>query len=190
MPIPSFLANRPLEEAENAVNSTCVIVLGAFLESGAITTTELEYGFEDLPMLATVAGLMRDEVAAWHRTRGTGMDFRILQKGFVECVRIGLDVAAQIEQRIGEALRVDADLSGLLEDSRTVSVRPPLDTVVQGISAKARDVFVDFQNKQLAIAAGTKNELLANDIFACGCMWAALAGVEAGLTLLDPPMAA
>lgn len=190
MPIPSFLANRPVVEAENVVGSTCVVVLGAFLDSGAITTTELEYGHEDLPMLATFAGLMRDEVAAWHRTRAAGTDFRIMQKGFVECVRIGMDVAAQIEQRIGEALRVDADLSGLLDDSRTVAVRPPLDAVVEGISAKARDVFVDFQNKQLAIAAGTKNELLANDIFACGCMWAALAGVEAGLTLLDPPMAA
>lgn len=190
MPIPSFLANRPAVEAENVVGSTCVVVLGAFLDSGAITTTELEYGHEDLPMLATFAGLMRDEVAAWHRTHGTGTDFRVLQKGFVECVWIGLDVAAQMEQRIGEALRVDADLSGLLDDSRTVPVRPPLDAVVEAISAKARDVFVDFQNKQLAIAAGTKNELLANDIFACGCMWAALAGVEAGLTVLDPPMAA
>lgn len=190
MLIPSFLANRPLEEAENAVSSTCLVVLGAFLESGAITTSELEYGYEDLPLLATFAGLMRDEVSAWHRTRQTGTDFRILQTGFVECVRIGLDVAAQIDLRLGEAIRVDADLSGLLEGKRTIAVRSPLGEAAEGISAKARDAFVDFQNKQLAIAAGTKNPLLADDLFACGCMWAALAGVEAGLTLLDPPMAA
>lgn len=190
MQIPSFLANRPHDEAENAVGSTCLVVLGAFLESGAITTSELEYGYEDLPLLATLAGLMRDEVAAWHRTRQTGTDFRILQTGFAQCVRIGLDVAVQIDQHLGEAIRVDPDLSGLLDGKRTIAVRAPLDAHAEGISAKARDVFVDFQNKQLAIAAGTGNPLLANDIFACGCMWAALAGVEAGLTLLDPPMAA
>jgi len=49
---------------------------------------------------------------------------------------------------------------------------------------------VVFQNQTLAIAASAKNPVLLDDFFACGCLWAGLAGVEAGLTRLDAPVAA
>ena len=190
MNLPAFLSNRPSVEAENAVGSTSVIVLGAFEEAGVILSTELEYGFEDLPLLATLAGLLRDEVLAWHRRRSIPTDFRVLQRGFVQAFLAGLDVSAQLHRQLGEGIKLDADLSGVLDGTRSISVREPLTESVDEFSALAETAFVDFQNKILAVAASTKNELLLGDLYACGCLWAALAGVEAGLTEFDPPAAA
>lgn len=190
MNLPAFLQNRPLQEAENAIGSTSVVVLGAYEEAGAILSTELEYGFEDLPLLATLSGLLRDEMQSWHVRRGTQTDFRILQRGFVQAFMAGLDVSIQLHRQLGEGVKLDSDLSGILDGARTIPVREPLTEAVEEFTAMAEAAFVDFQNKLLAVAASTKNELLLGDLYACGCLWSALAGVEAGLTELDPPGAA
>ncbi|MEN9306860.1 MAG: hypothetical protein RL173_792 [Fibrobacterota bacterium] len=190
MNLPSFLQNRPAQEAENAIGSTSVIVLSAFEEAGAILSTELEYGFEDLPLLATLAGLIRDEAHAWHVRRDSKTDFRVLQRGFVQAFLAGLDVAVQLHNKLGEGIKLDSDLSGILDGARTISVQEPMTESVSEFTTMAEGAFVDFQNKLLAVAASTKNDLLLGDIYACGCLWSALAGVEAGLTELDPPAAA
>lgn len=176
-------------EAENVLETTCLTVLTAFEQAGLIQTTELEYGFEDLPMFATLSGLLRDESALWHGSRGSATDFRALQKGFVHAFRSGIDVSTQLFRRDGNGLRIDGNLSGVFDGNHKTRVGAPLTEFAISSGKIAEDVFVTFQDQSLATAARTQNQLLLGDFYACGCMWAALAGVEAGLTVLEPSLA-
>jgi hypothetical protein len=188
--LPGFLLDRPPVEAENALETTAITVLGAFEESGLIPTSELEYGFEDLPLLATLAGMLRDQSALWHAAKGVATDFRTLQKGFVHAFRSGIEVAIQLRRREGDGLRLEGNVAGVFDGSNRTKVGIPLTEFAIRAGKTAEDVFVTFQNQSLAIAASTKNEALLGDFYACGCLWAALAGVEAGLTELEPTLAA
>lgn len=190
MKLPGFLLDRPPLEAENTLETTAITVLSAFEEAGLILTSELEYGFEDLPMLATLAGLLRDQSALWHAAKGVATDFRALQKGFVHAFRSGIDVATQLHRRDGEGLRLAAVATGVFDGTTRTKVGVPLSEFAISAGRMAEDVFVTFQNQSLAIAASTKNDVLLGDFYACGCLWAALAGVEAGLTELEPTLAA
>lgn len=190
MNLPVFLADRPPVEAQNMVEATAITVLTAFVQEELLQSTELEYGYEDLPLLTSLATLLREEARAWHLRRGTATDFRVLQRGFVHAFRAGLDLAAQLHLREGEGLVLAAGLEGVLDGTRQAPVREPLQEIAEHLSLLAMDIFVVFQNQTLAIAASAKNELLLDDFFACGCLWAGLAGVEAGLTRLDAPVAA
>lgn len=190
MNLPPFLVDRPSLEAQNLVEATAISVLTAFVQGGLLQTTELEYGFEDLPMVSSLAGLLRDEARGWHARRGVATDFRALQRGFVHAFRAGLDLAAQLHLREGEGLVLSADLTGVLDGDRQSAVRSPLQEVAESLAIRAQDVFVEFQNQTLAVAASAKNTLLLDDFYACGCLWSSLAGVEAGLALLDAPVAA
>lgn len=190
MKLPGFLHDRPRREAENTLETTAVAVLGAFEEAGLILTSELEYGFEDLPMLATLAGLLRDQSALWHTSRGVATDFRALQKGFVHAFRCGIDLATQLHRRDGDGLRLEGIATDVFDGARRTKVGAPLTEFAVSAGKTAEDVFVSFQNRSLAIAASTRNEVLLGDFYACGCLWAALAGVEAGLTELEPTLAA
>lgn len=190
MKMPGFLLDRPPLEAENTLGTTAITVLGAFEASGLIPTSELEYGFEDLPMLATLAGLLRDQSASWHTSRGVATDFRALQKGFVHAFRCGIDLATQLHRREGDGLRLEGISSDVFDGARRTKVGAPLTEFAVSAGRTAEDVFVSFQDQSLATAASTKNEVLLGDFYACGCLWAALAGVEAGLTELEPTLAA
>ena len=190
MKLPGFLLDRPLLEAENTLESTAITVLGAFEESGLIQTSELEYGFEDMPMLATLAGLLRDQSSLWHAAKGVATDFRALQKGFVHAFRCGIDVATQLHRRESDGLRLEGNVSLVFDGANRTKVGAPLTEFAISAGKIAEDVFVTFQNRSLAIAASTKNETLLGDFYACGCLWAALAGVESGLTELEPLLVA
>jgi hypothetical protein len=190
MNLPDFLVDRPPLEAQNLVEATAITVLNAFVQEELFPSTELEYGYEDLPLLTSLATLLRDEARAWHQRRGSATDFRVLQRGFVHAFRAGLDLAAQLHLREGDGLVLPAGLDGVLDGTKRSPVRPPLQEIAEPMSLLATDIFVVFQNQTLAIAASAKNELLLDDFFACGCLWAGLAGVEAGLTRLDAPVAA
>lgn len=190
MELPVFLVGRPVLEAENMLHATSLSVLVPFYESGLITATELEFGFEDLPLLADAAGLVRDAARRWHVRAGVATDFRVLQRGFVHAFRAGLDVAAQIHRHDGEGLAVNGSLDGIFEGKARLGVGVPLTEWAEAATTTAEDVFVTFQNQSLAIAASSKNQELLDDFYACGCLWSALAGVEAGLTRLDAPAAA
>lgn len=190
MNLPDFLVDRPPVEAQNLVEATAITVLTAFVQEELLQTTELEYGYEDLPMVTSLAGVLREEARSWHSRRGVATDFRILQRGFVHAFRVGLDLAAQLHLREGEGLKLSVDLDGVLDGSRQASVRAPLQEVAETLAVQAAEIFVVFQNQTLAIAASAKNPVLLDDFFACGCLWSGLAGVEAGLTRLDAPVAA
>lgn len=188
--LPGFLLDRPALEAENTLETTAITVLGAFEDAGLILTSELEHGFEDLPLLATLAGLLRDQAFTWHASRGVATDFRALQKGFVHAFRCGIDLATQLHRRDGDGLRLEGISTEIFDGAHRAKVGPPLTEFAVIAGKTAEDVFVTFQNQSLAIAASTKNEILLGDFYACGCLWAALAGVEAGLTELEPTLAA
>lgn len=190
MNLPDFLVDRPPVEAQNLVEATAITVLTAFVQEELLQSTELEYGYEDLPVLTSLARVLREEARAWHVRRGSATDFRVLQRGFVHAFRSGLDLAAQLHLREGEGLVLPASLEGILDGAKQAPVRVPLQELAEPMSLLATDIFVVFQNQTLAIAASAKNELLLDDFFACGCLWAGLAGVEAGLTRLDAPVAA
>jgi len=187
MSLPSFLADRPALEAANVLESVCVTVLPAFADEGLILSTELEYGWEDLPLVVDLSTLLAQEVLAWHERRKLSTDFRVVQRGFVHAFLCGLDLASQLHRHDGVGLTLDGSLVGILDGQRTHALEGPLQTAAEGLSTQVADVFVVFQDRCLATAASVRNPILLHDFLACGCLWAALAGVEAGLVALEAP---
>ena len=184
MNLPGFLIERPDTESHNVLHATSMTVLGAFADQGLIQSTELEYGFEDLPLLASLSGILRDAARNWHQRSGTATDFRVLQRGFVHAYLAGLGVAIQLTGESGKEITTDSDLRGILDGGRVLAVGSPLSEWALESTPEVQNVFVSFQDQSLAIAASTKNQTLLGDFFACGCLWASLAGVETGLTRL------
>ncbi len=187
MPLPSFLSDRPALEAANALESICVTVLSAFADEGVILSTELEYGWEDLSVVADFSALLAQETLAWHRTRGLPTDFRVVQRAFVHAFLCGLDLAVQLHRRDGEGLILEASFAGILDGNHLHRPDISLQPVADELRSKAEDVFVVFQDRALATAASVRNEILLHDFLACGYLWAGLAGVEAGLVALEAP---
>lgn len=181
MNLPSFLLDRPSLEAENMLNATFLTVVVPFHEAGLIPDTELQYGFEDLPILAEVAVLLREGARRWHTVEGKATDFRVLQRGFVQAFRSGLHIAIQLHRREGSRMTASSSLAGLFEGRSEWAVGSPLTDWAKDHASIIEDVFTTFQDQTLAAVGSTRNETLFDDFYACGCLWAALAGGEAGL---------
>jgi hypothetical protein len=182
---PPFLAHLPEENAVELLKASAVVVLPACVDEGLILTSELEYGYEDLPIVSDLSAQLRAAFRAWHLTRGDKPDFRIAQKAFTNAFVAGLQIAAQIHEPEGEGLRLD--LGTLLKVGSNRLPTPP-STLAEWAAGRMDSVaaaFVTVQDKQLAIAASTKSEELLDDFVACACLWASLAGVEAGLERLQ-----
>lgn len=190
MSLPSFLSDRPALEAGNVLESVCVTVLTAFADEGVIFSTELEYGWEDLPVVSDLSALLARETLAWHRSRGQATDFRVVQRAFVHAFLCGLDLAVQLHRREGEGLSLEPSFAGILDGDRTHRLDASLQQVTEGLRTRVEEVFVVFQDRSLATAASVRNETLLHDFLACGYLWASLAGVEAGLVALEAPAVA
>ena len=182
---PTFLEHLAEESAVELLQATAVVVLPACVDEGLILTSELEYGYEDLPIVSDLATQLRAAFRGWHMARGTKTDFRIAQKAFANAFVAGLQIAAQINAPEGDGLRLD--LETLLNVGGSKVPVPPTALAQWAVSRSdsVAAAFVTIQDKQLAIAASTKSEELLDDFLACACMWASLAGVEAGLERLQ-----
>ena len=182
---PSFLAHLSEERAVDLLQATAVVVLPACVDEGLILTSELEYGYEDLPIVSDLAAQLRAAFRAWHIARGTKPDFRIAQKAFTNAFVAGLQLAAQIHDPVGEGMRLDLETLLNLGGTRVPVPPSALAAWAVGKSDSVAAAFVTVQDKQLAIAASTKSDELLDDFVACACLWASLAGVEAGLERLQ-----
>jgi len=182
---PAFLAHLAEENAIELLQATAVVVLPACVEEGLILVSELEYGYEDLPIVSDLAAQLRAAFRGWHLIRGDKTDFRVAQKVFTNAFVAGLQIASQIHGPEGDGLRLD--MGTLLDVGSSRTAQPPAD-LVQWAASRIDSVaaaFVTVQDKQLAIAASTRSEDLLDDFLACACLWASLAGVEAGLEQLQ-----
>jgi hypothetical protein len=181
MKLPQILEDRPAA-ALDLLQSAALCVLGAMKGEALIESTELAYGFEDLPLLDELADLLRGAVRFWHEELGIATDFAVLQRGFLHAFRMGLETAGQIRRQDGDGLRIGTDLKGILDGRRVAEVSEPLDRVAQESAAKVENAFVIFQDQLLVpIASGRSLDMLY-DAYACGCLWAALAGCDRGLS--------
>ncbi|MCB9497149.1 MAG: hypothetical protein H6686_09740 [Fibrobacteria bacterium] len=190
MALPSFLEGNDLPEARNALDATAVNVLHALAESGILPGSELEYGYEDLPVVSDAALFLSEFALSWNREAGKPVDFRILQNVFLHAFRLGLDLSIQLDRRPGTGLRLSLDVEGVAEGSARFQVRDPLTEFAGTLDQGLADAFVSVKNRGLAVVASMKNEDFLHDYLACGYLWTILAGVEAGLTALHPPVLA
>jgi len=182
---PNFLAHLPEENAVELLRASAVVVLPACVDEGLILDSELEYGYEDLPIVSDLASQLRAAFRGWHLTSGGKPDFRVAQRAFSNAFVAGLQISVQLHEPDGDGLRLD--LEPLLKVGSTRLPEPPAD-LAPWAASKLESVaaaFVTVQDKQLAIAASTKSEELLDDFLGCACMWASLAGVEAGLERLQ-----
>ena len=186
MNLPKILVGRPEDVANDVLASSSFAVLTGFVAEGLIVETELTYGYEDLPNFDDFAGLLSEAAQFWHQEFKLATDFAVLQRGFVHAYLMGLDGAVQIHKEEGEGLRIPTSLAGILDGKRRGEVAAPLDTLATESVAKIENAFVVFQDQILAPVASTRNVAMLYDFYACGCLWAGLPGVDAGLAVLEP----
>jgi len=182
---PPFLAHLAEENAIELLQATAVVVLPACVDEGLILTSELEYGYEDLPIVSDLASQLRAAFRGWHLTQGDKPDFRVAQRAFTNAFVAGLRIASQIHEPEGEGLRLD--MGALLNVGSARPPEPPASLAewAGGRIDSVAAAFVTVQDKQLAIAASTRSQELLDDFLACACLWASLAGGEAGLERLQ-----
>lgn len=182
---PSFLGHLDPQTAIEQVQASAVVVLPAFVDEGIILTSELEFGYEDLPLACDVAAELRGAFRSWHRARSAKTDFRTAARAFAHAFHAGVGIARQIREQDGDGVHLDlADIVDLDGDGM-VAVPESLSGWIQGLRQPLAGAFVSVQDKQLVAVASTKNDELLDDFFACACLWSCLAGVEAGLEKLD-----
>jgi len=184
--LPKIFAERPTDVGTDVLSSSSFAVLGAFVAEGLIAGTELVYGYEDLPNYDELAGLLSEAVRFWHQEFQLATDFAVLQRGFVHAYLLGLDGAVQIHKQEGDGLRIPTSLAGILDGKRRAEVRAPLEALAKDSMEKIENVFVLYQDQILSPVASTRNQAMLYDFYAGGCLWAALAGVDAGLAALEP----
>jgi hypothetical protein len=182
---PPFLAHLSEENAVEILKATAIVVLPACVDEGLILASELEYGYEDLPIVSELAAQLRIAFRGWHIAGGGKTDFRVAQKAFSNAFVAGLQVASQIHVPDGDGLRLDLGALMNLGGSRLPEAPSDLSDWAKSKAESLAAAFVTVQDKQLAIAASTKSEELLDDFLACACLWASLAGVEAGLERLQ-----
>lgn len=180
MNLPKSLEGRPAA-AVDLLHSTSLTVLGTLFDKGILPSTELGYGFEDLPLLDELSGLVRDAARFWHMETKIATDFAVLRRGFVHCFLLGLDCAGQIHRADGEGLRLPTSLSGVFDGRTLATVPAPLDALAKEHLAAVEDLFVDVQDKVLGPIVPTRNQDLLYDAYGCCCLWIALAGCDLGL---------
>lgn len=186
MKLPAVLDGFSPESGEDLLHSTSLAVLGAFLQEKVIEDLELAYGYEDLPLLDELAVVLRARMGA--RLAGRGPDVPALQRGFVHAFLSGLDIAAQLHLRNGDGLHLDASLNGVFDGRVQLGVREPLDAAALELAPVAENAFITFQDHILKAVASTRDTAMLLDFWATGCLWAALAGVEAGLQQAPEPV--
>jgi len=185
MRLPAILEEFSPEKGEDLLHSVSLAVLGAFQQEHLIEQMELEYGYEDLPLLDELAGTIRRAMTT--RIAAKGVDAASLQRGFVHAFLAGMDIAAQLHRREGDGLHLDASLEGVFDGRRLCEVGKPLGPSALESVPAVEDAFVTFQDQVLKAVASTRNDRMLIDFWATGCLWAALAGVEAGLLRVPEP---
>lgn len=179
MKLPTLLEGFAPAAGEDLLHSTSLAVLGGFQQEGVLQDMELEYGYEDLPLLDELVVVMHGGATAWKEAKT--IDAAALQRGFVHAFLSGLDVAAQLHLREGSGLHLDASLVGVFDGRSRKRVRAPLHAVAVELVPAAENAFVTFQDQILKAVASTRDEGMLLHFWAAGCLWAALSGVEAGL---------
>lgn len=185
MRLPAILEDFSPDKGEDLLHSVSLAVLGAFQHEHLIGDLELEYGFEDLPLLDDLAGVLREGMIAWVAAKG--VDAAALLRGFVHAFLAGMDVAAQLHRRDGDGLHLDGSLEGIFDGRVLRKVGKPLDAAAPELMLAVEDAFVTFQDQILKAIASTRNDRMLLDFWAIGCLWAALAGVEVGLRRVPEP---
>lgn len=184
MNLPKILDGRPAV-AVDILHSTSLTVLGALQGEGLVDGTELTYGYEDLPHLDELAGLLRDTARFWHGEHKIATDFAVLQRGFVHAFLCGLETACQIHRQDGDGLRLPTSLAGIFDGKRRFEVAAPLSQAAVEAFAKLENAFVGVQNQLLVPIASSRNQEMLYDAYACTCLWAALAGADSGSARLE-----
>lgn len=182
---PSFLDHRPPQSAEDILSATGISVLSAFVEEGVLLTSELGYGFEDIPMVADLVGHLRDAVIETHPPAPAPWDFRLLQTAFVQAFALGLDLASQMRDEGDDTLRLDLDAIRLVDSDAPFLVESPLADAFARWHPALENIFVSVQNRTLAAPASTQDRALLLDFHASACLWSCLSGIEAGLCQLE-----
>jgi hypothetical protein len=182
---PAFLSHLPEETALEVLRATVVATLPSLVDENVVLTSELDYGYEDLPIAGDVAAHLRAAVAAWHRKRGAKTDFRVLRRAFESAFSAGLSIGHQIHAQDGDGLRLDLAALTDLESEAPFPVPESLAELRESSREAVRSAFTSIQDKQLLTAASTGNPDLLGDFLAATCLWACLAGVEAGLARLE-----
>lgn len=182
---PAFLSHLPEENALEVLRATVVVTLPALVDESVVLTSELDYGYEDLPIAGDLAGHLRTATRAWHKKRGSKTDFRILQRAFENAFAAGLVLADQIHTQDGDGLHLD--LAGLTDMESDAPFPAPgfLEDFLESRREGVHSAFTAIQDSQLVAAASTGSEDLLGDFLAATCLWACLAGVEAGLARLE-----
>lgn len=182
---PSYLMHRDPHIAEDIVGATAMAILPAFVEEGILLTSELGYGFEDIPLTSELASHLVDSVREQLPPPPSPVDFTLFQKAFVVAFALGLDLASQMHAEDDEGLRVDLDAVRLIDSDAPFLVESPLADEFAHWREQVKNVFVQFQNKSLAPATSTGDRSMSLDFLAAGCMWSCLCGIEAGLCHLE-----
>jgi hypothetical protein len=182
---PAFLSHLPEETALDVLRATVVATLPALVDENVVLTSELDYGYEDLPIAGELAGHLRAATAAWHTKRGAKTDFRALRRAFENAFSAGLAIGHQIHAQDGDGLRLDLSALTDLESEAPFPVPESLKEFMESRREAVRSAFAAVQDKQLLAAASTGNQDLLGDFLAATCLWAFLAGVEAGLAQLE-----
>ncbi|MBK8802525.1 MAG: hypothetical protein IPN71_10830 [Fibrobacteres bacterium] len=182
---PSCLDHRDPKTAEDIVSATAVTILPAFVEEGILLTSELGYGFEDIPLTSEISMHLMEAVIHQHPPAPAPWNFTTLQKAFVVAFALGLDLASQMHADDEDGLRVDLDAVRLMDPDAPFLVESPLAEQFATWHVQVENAFVQFQNRCLATAASTGDRAMALDFLAAGCMWSCLAGIEAGLCHLE-----
>jgi hypothetical protein len=147
---------------------------------------ELQYGYEDLPLMDDLAALLAGAARFWHQELKIGIDIAVLKRGFVHAFLMGLETASQIHRADGPGIQLDTSLVGIFDGKRLATVSAPLTEYAQEVVPRLENIFAIFQEQVLAAAASTRDQDLFYDFYACACLWTALAGVDSGLTKLEP----
>ncbi|MEN9352830.1 MAG: hypothetical protein RL318_155 [Fibrobacterota bacterium] len=185
MNLPKILTGRPTEPALDILQATSINILGTLQGEGLISETQLGYGYEDLPLMDELAGLIAGAARFWHGEFQIATDFAVLSRGFVHAFLMGLETASQIHRADADGIHLETSLAGIFDGKRRATVSEPLSQAGVDVVAGLENTFVTFQDQILVPTASTHNQDLFYDFYACGCLWAALAGVDAGLARLE-----
>lgn len=185
MNLPKLLEGRPAT-AVDILHSTSLTVLGSLIGEGLIESTELTYGYEDVPPLDELAALIRDAARFWHGEMKIATDFSVLGRGFVHAFLMGMECASQIHRADGDGLRIPTTLAGIFNGKVRGEVSAPLTEASLTVPPKVENAFVAVQDQFLVPIASARNTDMLYDAYGCACLWAALAGCEHGTSLLDP----
>ncbi|HNY32059.1 MAG TPA: hypothetical protein PKO15_14335 [Fibrobacteria bacterium] len=181
---PSCLDHRDPKTANDIVSATAAAILPAFVEEGILLTSELGYGYEDIPLTSELAMHLVETVILQHPPAPAPLDVAVLRKAFMVAFALGLDLASQMHDD-DEGLRLDLEAVRLIDPDAPFLVESPLADQFASWQMQVGNVFARLKDRSLAPAESTGDRSMALDHLAAGCMWSCLAGIEAGLCHLE-----